>query len=178
MSAFDQIRAAAQLDDDGHFRTLMKQYSEGVRADQREKDRRSGPLWAVLWEVAQERGRQEAKWGVQDMPDGTGPREVGPGQPYYYSTMAEIAKQACDVARDADDRRMSLVLLEEVFEALAEDDPDALAAELVQVAGVAVKWIQMIRRRHTYNGGDRLHGICRCGEGRDHVSHHPVTDRG
>jgi hypothetical protein len=40
MTKFDQIRAAAQLDGDGHFRALMKQYHDDVRADQREKDAR------------------------------------------------------------------------------------------------------------------------------------------
>ena len=39
------------------------------------------------------------------------------------------------------------VLLEEVSEALAEDDPARLREELLQVAGVAVLWIEALDRR-------------------------------
>ncbi|MER6951259.1 hypothetical protein ABT294_45315 [Nonomuraea sp. NPDC000554] len=39
------------------------------------------------------------------------------------------------------------ILHEEVLEAFAEDDPELLRAELVQVAAVAVKWVQALDRR-------------------------------
>ena len=39
------------------------------------------------------------------------------------------------------------VLAEEVAEAFAEEDPDALRAELVQVAAVAARWIAAIDAR-------------------------------
>jgi hypothetical protein len=40
-----------------------------------------------------------------------------------------------------------LIALEEVFEALVEDDPVKLRAELVQAAAVLVAWIEAIDRR-------------------------------
>jgi hypothetical protein len=101
----------------------------------------------IISEVLKERARQDRKWGQQDLPDGTGPDETGPGLIWSYSDMRELAQEACNDARDADDRRMDLVLLEEVFEALAEKQPGPLRIELVQVAAVAVKWIEMIDRR-------------------------------
>ncbi|MEY9934267.1 hypothetical protein ABH926_008932 [Catenulispora sp. GP43] len=39
------------------------------------------------------------------------------------------------------------MLLEEVYEALAEVDPAALRAELVQVAAVAAAWVEDIDSR-------------------------------
>jgi len=101
----------------------------------------------IISEVLKERARQDRKWGQQDLPDGTGPDETGPGLIWSYSDMRELAQEACDDARDADDRRMDLVLLEEVFEALAEQQPGPLRIELLQVAAIAVKWIEMIDRR-------------------------------
>ncbi|HYF53037.1 MAG TPA: hypothetical protein VEA41_02135 [Salinarimonas sp.] len=41
----------------------------------------------------------------------------------------------------------SQILAEEVAEALAESDPMLLRAELVQVAAVAVQWVEAIDRR-------------------------------
>ena len=38
------------------------------------------------------------------------------------------------------------ILREEVFEAFAEDDPAKLRAELIQVAAVAVQWVEAIDR--------------------------------
>jgi hypothetical protein len=188
METNDKIRIAADINSELHAELVQLASHAGVpmttvirwalKAYRLQDTTPATSLDNVLAEVAQERARQEAKWGVQDLPDGTGPLEMESWLPYDYDGLAEIAKEACDAARDADDRRMSLVLLEEVFEAMAEDEPVRLRAELVQVAAVAVKWAQMIDRRHTYNGGDRLHGICRCGEGRDHVSHHRTGHHG
>ncbi len=39
------------------------------------------------------------------------------------------------------------ILLEEVFEALAEEEPKELRKELVQVAAVAAQWVEAIDRR-------------------------------
>jgi hypothetical protein len=44
------------------------------------------------------------------------------------------------------------ILLEEVAEAFAEDDPGRLRAELIQVAAVATQWVEAIDRR----------GVCTC----------------
>ncbi len=45
------------------------------------------------------------------------------------------------------DERGRHILLEEVHEALAEDDPTRLRAELLQVAAVAVCWVEAIEQR-------------------------------
>ncbi|MET7944243.1 NUDIX hydrolase [Streptomyces sp. NPDC005302] len=98
-----------------------------------------GPDAAVLAEVQAERERQDAKWGEQNHPDGTG----GSGALYvadrYRSIVDEALKTGSVTWRD--------VLLEEVYEALAERDPNRLRTELAQVAALAVAWIAAIDRR-------------------------------
>lgn len=98
-----------------------------------------GPDARVLAEVQAERERQDAKWGEQNHPNGTG----GSGALYvadrYRSIVDEGLKSGNVTWRD--------VLLEEVFEALAEPDPGRLRAELIQVAAVAVAWAAAIDRR-------------------------------
>lgn len=94
----------------------------------------------VLAEIAQERTRQDAKWGEQNHPDGTG----APGS----AEVADSAREACDRAAEHGVAFWSLILLEEVSEAIAESDPAALRGELVQVAAVAVNWIEAIDRRN------------------------------
>lgn len=93
----------------------------------------------VLWEVQRERQRQHAKWGEQNLPDGTG----GP----LTALFADAYRRACQAA--AKDGRCTFhhILREEVFEAAAETDAAKLRAELVQVAAVAVQWIEALDRR-------------------------------
>jgi hypothetical protein len=103
--------------------------------------------FAVLIEVAEERGRQDAKWGRQDHADGTGPDETN--QVRFCVTMgeaADFARWRTDLAARHDAPTFADLLTEEAFEALAEADPAALRAELVQVAAVAVCWIEAIDR--------------------------------
>jgi len=115
------------------------------------------PLTAeVLRLIVAERRRQEAKWGEQNHPDGTGLAEpvlaavddvlVEHGFELQGETPAAAlmvaARQACKDEFDRHQGSYADVLLEEVFEALAEDDPQALVTELVQVAAVAVAWIE------------------------------------
>lgn len=89
--------------------------------------------------VIEEMDRQDEKWGQQDHPDGTG----GAGAAYTAEQMkAWTALQAVEGALTWRD-----ILLEEVYEALAEDDPARLKAELDQVAAVAVQWGLSIDRR-------------------------------
>lgn len=87
----------------------------------------------------QEMDAQDAKWGQQDHPDGTS---------------EELWGVARDLQRDLTDQRAQdgcltwlSVLLEEVYEAAAEEAPDLLKKELVQVAAVALQWCQSIDRR-------------------------------
>jgi hypothetical protein len=111
----------------------------------------------VLSEVAAERARQDAKWGPPDpkCPDGTGAQDIGSdGEVRLRSVVREVrqdrataARLACEQA--ARDGRLTFrhILNEEVAEAIAEDDPALLRAELVQIAAVAVKWCQAIDAR-------------------------------
>ena len=89
--------------------------------------------------ITAERARQDAKWGEQNHPDGTGSARL--------QVCAEQAKAQTDAA--ARDGRLTylLILAEEVSEAAAETDPALLRAELIQVAAVAVAWIEKIDRQ-------------------------------
>jgi hypothetical protein len=93
----------------------------------------------VLADITTEREAQHAAWGVQDqMRDGTGPQ---------WTSLAETARRECEHASEAGRLSWRHVLVEEVAEALAEDDVALLRRELVQVAAVAVQWIQAIDHR-------------------------------
>ncbi|QCX81095.1 hypothetical protein C9F11_37560 [Streptomyces sp. YIM 121038] len=96
-------------------------------------------LNTVLVEIRTERTRQDTTFGEQNHRDGTG----GP----VMRARADKARAQCQhlAANGGPDWRA--ILLEEVYEALAEEDPARLRAELVQVAAVAVAWVQAIDRR-------------------------------
>ena len=98
-----------------------------------------GPTWTVLAEVRDERSRQDARWGQQDHPDGTGQ--------YPEVTAAMAAVLATEHAAEGGYLDWLHILREEVAEAFAETDPAALRGELLQVAAVAVAWIEAIDRR-------------------------------
>lgn len=105
----------------------------------------------VLEDIRAERGRQEAKWGQQDHPDGTGPdnrplSEFGTTK-LTARTLSEMAKSITDAYTKEGLVEYADILLEEVFEALAEQDPDKLRTELIQVAAVAAQWAEAIDRR-------------------------------
>lgn len=118
----------------------------------------------VAADVRTERARQDQKWGEQNHPDGTGPRVALLGDfPYSYDVnaprqtspldgwtateLSDTAKANTDIAAKNDNVAWSDILLEEVFEALAESDPVKLRTELVQVAAVAQQWAEAIDRR-------------------------------
>ena len=100
---------------------------------------------AVLAEVMDERKRQHTRWGEQNMEDGTGPD-------LFWDSDHDTAAQSVSAwhqynTEHAGSLTYRDVLLEEVAEAMAEDDPARLRAELVHVAAVAVQWIEAIDRR-------------------------------
>jgi len=107
----------------------------------------AGPVLSVLGEVFAERERQNAKWGEQNHPDGTGPDKAWPLSPLPTSVARDAIRSTVDHLARAGDSEWWAILLEEVAEALAEDDPARLRAELVQVAAVAVSWAEAIDRR-------------------------------
>lgn len=99
--------------------------------------------------VAAERVRQDAKWGEQNHPSfsfgiTSGEHNCG----YYNIPTAEDAKASCDQAFKAGHGTFGDILLEEVCEAFEEvEDDEKLEIELVQVAAVAISWIEAIHRR-------------------------------
>lgn len=91
-------------------------------------------------EIDAERRRQITKFGDQlDLPDGTG--RIGD------RNTADYYRDACQRAADSGVLTDRDVLLEEVYEAMAESDPALLRAELIQVAAVCAKWIYKIDHR-------------------------------
>lgn len=105
----------------------------------------------ALGDVHAERLRQDEKWGEQNHPDGTGPRSR-PLHDWGISsaraeTLATLFTDATDAAAKRGEVTWRHILLEEVFEALAEADPAKLRTELIQVAAVATQWAEAIDRR-------------------------------
>lgn len=105
-------------------------------------------LNALLDEIAAERARQDAKWGALGPDDDERTRRM-----LGATKDLEAAKSLARYWQDTNDtaaRQGAItwqgILLEEVFEALAEPDPVRLRAELVQVAAVAVKIAQAVER--------------------------------
>jgi hypothetical protein len=94
---------------------------------------------SALADVVAERQRQEAKWGRQNHRNGTG----FPGS----ENDAKFWRANCDQRHRNGTGTWLDILLEEVYEAAAEDDPQKLRAELIQVAAVAVSWAEAIDRR-------------------------------
>jgi len=126
----------------------------------------------VLCEINAERTRQDAKWGEQNHPDvdrvltdrgpspqdpvrfpgGCSPRRMAE---HYGVPTTRCAKAECDGAAEIGQCTWAHILVEEVAEAIeaacesqqGRMSVDALRAELVQVAAVAVSWIEAIDRR-------------------------------
>jgi hypothetical protein len=93
----------------------------------------------ILLDIVAERDAQDALFGVQDLPDGTG--ITGDKE------RADSARHVCDVMFERGEGTYRDVFYEEVMEALAESDPAKLRAELVQAVAVGVKWLEGIDRR-------------------------------
>ena len=110
---------------------------------------------SIYDEVRAERERQTAKHGDQaHLPDGTGPYVLGglvADESYTYAVgLARWAKARTDAAaQSGGDGSVTFehILTEEWAEAMAESSPSALRAELVQVAAVAVQWIEALDLR-------------------------------
>jgi hypothetical protein len=102
----------------------------------------------VLDLVGNERVRQDEliRQGVNgrkaDYRDGSGSTSTLLGWKF-----GDLAEGMRFFAKDSKACTWSAILLEEVFEAMAEDDPERLQKELVQVAAVAVAWIEALNQR-------------------------------
>ena len=96
---------------------------------------------SVQTEVTAERQEQHSKWGEQDHDNGTG--FTGAFE------AAESVKHKVDRHARTGTLTWTDILAEEVAEAFAEKDPKKIRAELVQVAAVAIAWIECIDRKDT-----------------------------
>lgn len=110
----------------------------------------SGP--SVLDEVAAERERQDELWGEQHHPNGTGPLlalEWFPNTFVVGPAAADIegwAKRRYEAERRQNTGTYEHILTEEWAEVIASDDPAKLRVELIQLAAVAVAWVEKIDR--------------------------------
>lgn len=93
----------------------------------------------ILGEVAAERRNQDEKWGPQSYPDGTGG--------IVREAESDMAREVCDKQHQAGHGTWISILREEVYEVFAETDPAKIREELIQVAAVAVCWIEDIDRK-------------------------------
>lgn len=94
----------------------------------------------IFHDIEEERVRQDAKFGDQTaLPDGTSAEDFGDLRDFYTSECNRAARAGTTTWRH--------VLLEEVFEAAAEEDSAELRAELIQSAGVIVAWIEALDLR-------------------------------
>ncbi|XVV02742.1 hypothetical protein ACQPW3_36130 [Actinosynnema sp. CA-248983] len=90
--------------------------------------------------VRQERITQDTEWGVQDHADGTGPA---------FAAMLKDWRDHIDLASAFGMLTWRDILVEELFAALVEQDPERLARELEQLAAMAVAWREALHRRGT-----------------------------
>lgn len=125
-------------------------------------DAKDDRRWRIFDEINQERVRQDAKWGEQnhldvdrvltDRAGGCDPQRMA--EEYGIPT-ARSARANCDGEAEAGRCTWAHILVEEVAEAveaatlaqLGREPLAALRKELVQVAAVAVSWIEAIDRR-------------------------------
>lgn len=95
------------------------------------------PRLRVLTSVERELYRQDELWGEQNHPDGTGD---------WAAISAEIYRRDTETAAKGGYITYRHILLEEVYEAMAESDRNKLKTELIQVAAVAVAWVEKLIR--------------------------------
>lgn len=112
----------------------------------------------VLTEIAAEREAQDARWGQQNHKDGTAPDRGWVGAGFAERVRNHPMRDDRDYFQQwAKDRCASLfaggqgtweaILTEEWAEVVAEADEAKLRKELIQLAAVAVAWIEAIDRR-------------------------------
>lgn len=104
----------------------------------------------VLAEIQAERLAQDEKCGEQNHEDGTVQIDRLDSQPLQRWTFHAVNQRNRTNLRALDgDLAWSDILAEEVAEAFAETDPVKLRTELIQVAAVAVAWVECIDRRES-----------------------------
>lgn len=113
---------------------------------------------AIIREILAESQRTMEKHGEHThLPNGTGQQ---------YVEKAIIARARCNIRMQNGTATWSDILCEEFWESLSESDPAKLKAELIQVASVAMRWIETLNERPKdenrlkNNGGDK----CKSGD--------------
>jgi hypothetical protein len=110
----------------------------------------------ILAAVVAERERQEVLWGEQNHSDrmpanypvGDRPNAELAAVHWKNTNAARVAwMNDLGVPRDRN-AAWDGILLEEVYEALAESDPEKLRTELVQSMAVILNWLECISRRY------------------------------
>lgn len=99
------------------------------------------PAAQVVEDILAELAKAMAKFPDQHLPNGTGGGE--------WAVMRDRRREVVDHKLSNGTATWMDVVLEESYEAFAETDPVPLRAELVQVAAMAIRWIQDIDRRPT-----------------------------
>lgn len=111
--------------------------------------------WVELGQAEKELNRQDELWGDQSHLPDVEPVSSGWVQRLVYKNLADGWKET-NAQRVADGTiAWDGILLEEVFEALSEEDPVKQYEEFVQVAAVALQWAGAIRRRGESAGRTR-----------------------
>ena len=100
-------------------------------------------LEVALQDVGDERERQEERWGQQNHES-----SYSASNRLRYRGEAQRWREINDARIKEGRLTWDGILLEEVFEALAEGDDALRRAELIQVAAVAVAEIEAIDRRN------------------------------
>jgi hypothetical protein len=125
----------------------MKPANDNVKKDRIVRTPATQP---VLNEVLAERVRQDEKWGEQNWPSFyEDAYELHPSfrAAYYRVPMEDAAKFFTETRFKARRGSYADIFVEEVAEAIGAPDEAHLREELVQVAAVAVAWIEAIDRR-------------------------------
>lgn len=123
------------------FRSRMGEYVPDLLAlvRQLQGERDQAALSPVYQQIKAERDRQDQQWGEQNHLNGTGND--------YQKETAYQARRACQQAFEEGKGDWRHILSEEFCEALAESDDQKLREELIQIAAVAVAWIECLDRK-------------------------------
>lgn len=101
----------------------------------------------AMGDIICERLRNRARWSVQDHPSVHGTPHGMPNTFIYDIPGEKRAKALCEGKARRGTITWTDILLEEFAEAVDAPDDIARRAELVQVAAVALAWIECIDRR-------------------------------
>jgi hypothetical protein len=107
-----------------------------------------GGLMAAEWSTTKVLREIQDERQQQDHPDGTGPKVLNPVYgSFRLREAAHEARTRTQAKASAGKQTWMHILAEEVFEALCEEDQARLREELIQIALVAVCWVECIDRR-------------------------------